>query len=68
MLTIAESREQLPTLNEAQQLKLKQLTLVTLAMGSRRLPYAELRTRLDVASDRDLCVALAAALTDAART
>ncbi|EIW65085.1 uncharacterized protein TRAVEDRAFT_109231 [Trametes versicolor FP-101664 SS1] len=49
-----QHKDSLPPLNDAQTIKLKQLTLVSLAQDSRILPYNELLRVLDMPTVRDL--------------
>eukprot|EP00475_Leptophrys_vorax_P000802 TRINITY_DN10438_c0_g1_i1.p1 TRINITY_DN10438_c0_g1~~TRINITY_DN10438_c0_g1_i1.p1 ORF type:complete len:264 (+),score=3.70 TRINITY_DN10438_c0_g1_i1:224-1015(+) len=49
-----ENSSSLPALQPAQQLKLKQLTVMTLAEGSKVLPYSLLMEQLDISNVREL--------------
>ncbi|KAF8060794.1 hypothetical protein FPV67DRAFT_1511579 [Lyophyllum atratum] len=49
-----EHKDQLPPLNDAQTIKLKHLSIVSLAADRRILPYADLLKALDMATIREL--------------
>lgn len=49
-----QHKDSLPPLNPAQLVKLKNLSIVSLAEKSRILPYAQLRTYLDITTIREL--------------
>jgi hypothetical protein len=53
-LALAAAASNLPALNDAQALKLKQLTVVSLAEGASMLPYETLMSQLEVPTVRQL--------------
>ncbi|KAL3149113.1 hypothetical protein ABBQ32_001953 [Trebouxia sp. C0010 RCD-2024] len=52
--TYQNAQDQYPPLSAAQQLKLRQLTLVTMASASKNITYSELTTQLGISSIREL--------------